>query len=1076
MDAAMDADQGAEDSSLRTDLHVEATYRLTEALVEAEDRMRRRVELLTEIVFELDAGGRLVFLNPAWPTALGMPAQACLGRPLSDFIDESDGPVPERILAHPGILAAGRRPLVRMRRADGTTGWMELSMAPIPGGGAVGALHDVTARKLAEDELAKLSLVASYTDNLVVITDREGRIEWVNPAFSAKTGWTLPEILGRTPGDVLQGPDTDPRSVRQIGRRLRDGHSFDAEVLNYTRRGEPYWVQFHINPVRGADGDIERFISIQSDSTELRRTQRELQAAKEQAETASEAKTQFLATISHEMRTPLNAILGSSDLAMEDGVDAPVLRSHLERINDSAESLRRLISDLLDVSKIEAGQIDIERIPMDLRACLRSATAPLADRARAKGLDFGLMVDESLPAVVLGDPERLRQIVANLAENAVKFTDAGSVRVEVAQATDAAGGGLLLELGVRDTGPGIAHDAQRRIFDRFEQGDGSTTRRKGGAGLGLNIVRSLVDALSGSVQVHSTPGQGATFRVVLPLIAVTDLPTPRGIDRERDARLSARTGEAPRILVAEDNDANFQVLEIYLAKAGYRVERARDGREAVAAAANSDLILMDVEMPGMDGLEATRRIRAIEQVRGLPPVPVVALTAHALQEFRQRCLAAGCTGYLSKPVRMPTLLETVAAFLDGRGQPHVAAASATAADDGHDLGPLAKIDPGFLVLVPGYLDDCRRDGAMIRDAVAQGAWQEVIRTGHTLKGSGPTLGFDEVGRYGQEIELGGRTADAARVLRGVDGLVFVADSQKDRLQENIDSLENLKQNLAEYGYRLQTGPSDFEGITWVIQYNKRDMPQVSELEDMQVAMNPNRVPHFEAVAVNGNGVKDTLKGISSLVIKKLNADPTGVGGTAEPKKESKPVAAAATPSSKAPVAEDYSAMNEDDLAKELAEEPKSKSAAAASSTPAMSRPKPAAPAPVAEAPAAHAGMPVLNVVQKGGARVRGLGFGSSNLTLANMAGGDADLYQLTGKVSFLGIFGSTWSRRLRFTGTEEKAYGGVVSKFFKFLSDDGTDPSLEVYVKDDFDKPLFVNYLGKFGEVKIVPPGKAPLA
>jgi len=314
------------------------------------------------------------------------------------------------------------------------------------------------------------------------------------------------------------------------------------------------------------------------------------------------------------------------------------------------------------------------------------------------------------------------------------------------------------------------------------------------------------------------------------------------------------------------------------------------------------------------------------------------------------------------------------------------------------------------------------------------------------------------------------------VLRGVDGLVFVADSQKDRLQENIDSLENLKQNLAEYGYRLQTGPSDFEGIPWVIQYNKRDMPQVSELEDMQVAMNPNRVPHFEAVAVNGNGVKDTLKGISSLVIKKLNADPTGVGGTAEPKKESKPVAAAATPSSKAPVAEDYSAMNEDDLAKELAEEPKSKSAAAASSTPAMSRPKPAAPAPVAEAPAAHAGMPVLNVVQKGGARVRGLGFGSSNLTLANMAGGDADLYQLTGKVSFLGIFGSTWSRRLRFTGTEEKAYGGVVSKFFKFLSDDGTDPSLEVYVKDDFDKPLFVNYLGKFGEVKIVPPGKAPLA
>lgn len=295
------------------------------------------------------------------------------------------------------------------------------------------------------------------------------------------------------------------------------------------------------------------------------------------------------------------------------------------------------------------------------------------------------------------------------------------------------------------------------------------------------------------------------------------------------------------------------------------------------------------------------------------------------------------------------------------------------------------------------------------------------------------------------------------VLRGVDGLVFVVDSQKDRLQENIDSLENLKQNLAEYGYRLQESSTDYEGIPWVVQYNKRDMPQVSQLEELQAALNEHGLPYYEAVAVSGQGVKDTLKGISSLVIKKLNADPTGVGGSGEVKKEEKP-AAVATPEP---------APRQEAPAPAAAAPPAAApvpAPAAAAATPAV------APAPGDNRP------PQLNVVQKCTARVLGLGLGGGNLTLSNIAGGDDTLYQLTGKLSFLAVFGTTWSRRVRYRGAEEKMHAGEQARFFRFTSDDGSEPSLELFVKDDFDKSLFIKYPGKFGQVAVTPAGKQPLA
>lgn len=264
---------------LATDLHVEATYRLTEALVEAEHRMRRRVELLSEVVFETDAEGRLVFVNGAWARVMTQPVEKCLDRHLVAFVAPADVPqVLHRLRTLDADIPPHERPLVRMLRLDGTVLWMEMSLAPIPGGGAVGVLHDVTRQKLAQDELAKVSLVASFTDNMVIITDADGRTEWVNNAFVARTGYTLDDLRGRKPGSLLQGRDSDPHAIRQIAEALRDGRSIRTELTNYTKAGEEYWVQIQITPIRNTAGLIQQYVSVQSDATDRHRAELEIRA------------------------------------------------------------------------------------------------------------------------------------------------------------------------------------------------------------------------------------------------------------------------------------------------------------------------------------------------------------------------------------------------------------------------------------------------------------------------------------------------------------------------------------------------------------------------------------------------------------------------------------------------------------------------------------------------------------------------------------------------------------------------------------------------------------------------------
>jgi CheY-like chemotaxis protein len=373
---------------------------------------------------------------------------------------------------------------------------------------------------------------------------------------------------------------------------------------------------------------------------------------------ASQAKSEFLANMSHELRTPMNGLLGMLDLVLDGSLNFDQ-KDQLETAQRCAYALLALLNDILDLSKIEAGKMLLERIPFNIRTVIEDCVKSHAARAAQKQIALQLEVENSTPLNILGDPLRTRQIVANLISNAVKFTDTGSVRVKVSSRKRPEGW-LDLRIEVSDTGTGIPPDKLPTIFEKFTQADGSISRKYGGSGLGLAITRRLAEMHGGSVGVSSELGKGSVFTVTLPCESSAATTVAGAAPRQPGRKTEPSSPAAARLLLVEDNLVNQKVVMAILRKKGYHIDVAQDGQEALACLESADpaydLVLMDVQMPVLDGLEATRQIRLNGRWKHLP---IVAMTAHAMNGDRERCLQAGMSGYISKPVQPAHLIATV---------------------------------------------------------------------------------------------------------------------------------------------------------------------------------------------------------------------------------------------------------------------------------------------------------------------------------------------------------------------------------------------------------------------------------
>jgi PAS domain S-box-containing protein len=665
------------------------------------DALTGLMRTIVDGVITIDARGTIIDFNPACETLFGYPSAEAIGRNVKMLMPEpyqrehDDYLNNYRTSGERKIIGIGRE--VVGQRKDGTTFPMELSVGEVDAGEGhafVGVIRDITARArleqgLRDSEAQHRAVIETAVDGIIII-DKLGTVRMYNPACQAMFGFAPAEVVGRNVNMLMPSPyfdehdrflrnyaETGDRKIIGIGRQLigrrKNGSTFPMELsVGETAIGDsPLFVgvlrDITLNKaseeaLRLSEGNLQdRVVELEVARDRLERKKAEMvvlaeeaSAARQAADSANQAKSEFLAIVSHELRTPMNAVLGFAGLLVDAKLDSPHA-SYASLILRAGDALMLILNDILDLSKIEAGRIDLEEVPFRIADKMKHIEELWLGPAQQKDLYIRTEIAEGMPTLVIGDPMRLRQVLFNLVNNAVKFTSSGGVTVRV-HPINRDGKLQQLRFEVCDTGIGIPEDKQAMIFEAFAQADSSTNRRFGGTGLGLSICRRLVDIMGGKMGVESKPGEGSVFWfTVVCREAGSEVTVREGARAETEAPVSPM-----RILLAEDHVLNQMMIRLMLEAAGHVVEVVDNGLQAlqIVQVNSYDLVLMDISMPEMDGVEATQRIRALEGP--VSNIPIIALTANAMKGDRERFLAAGMTDYLSKPIHLEKLVTAVA--------------------------------------------------------------------------------------------------------------------------------------------------------------------------------------------------------------------------------------------------------------------------------------------------------------------------------------------------------------------------------------------------------------------------------
>ncbi len=634
------------------------------------------------------------------------------------------------------------------------------ALDPLPDGrDEIGALSEGVAR--TAEILQQRTAALEHALHGIAQVDGQGRYVSFNKAYAELTG--LAE--GNRTTDVLAG--VLPQHRTQVEAAL--------EQMRTTGRGETEArivlpdqsvrdVAIVFLPVASGDPESGHFVFMR-DITRRKEAEVALIHAKDTAVASTHARTKFLAKISHDIRTPLNAILGTADLLSQTQLNVDQA-DYVEMFQRNSRRLVALINDFLDFSKIEAGAMRVERLPFRLRPTVEDAVKTFRESAARKGLALQVEIADSIPEWHMGDPLRMQQILVNLLSNALKFTEKGRVDVRVRVTGDA--GARLLRFEVADTGPGIPAANRDSIFSPFEQLPTQNMGASPGCGLGLAICRELAQMLDGEIGLVSEEGSGSTFYFSVPLVETEPTPQVPAHPTPERAFRRLRRDRPIQILIAEDTEDNRVLLEHYLKDEAVLLHFAGNGFAAVEAFRNGvqfDLVLMDMDMPVMDGCEATRQICELQAALKTPPTPIVALSAHAIHEEVRASLDAGCVAHVSKPVDQATLIETIQRY----ARPESVAGSAPAVRE-----PVSK---DVAALVPKYLAAKSSQIETARADLSAHEFDSIRRFGHNLKGTGRGYGFPEIEALGRELEESAKVADETSIARQLQALdEFVAEA------------------------------------------------------------------------------------------------------------------------------------------------------------------------------------------------------------------------------------------------------------------------------------------------------------